>query len=224
LIPRHKADYKKAAPWLKLLNSCRWHQLYLYKHPEVKPALLTHFEPWFPLLWTDGVLEPLVLQGFLLVNLKHFTGNTDKVAYIEREKDVQTGSNSLLLHQKTASGNAMLYIIRILLYFLDLKFTSSSEGLNAYDRNLGAIFYLPRFNENCGWMHTSSNVDVADMYAEKIVTKTTNYFMNTKKSASLIEEENNLNYLENETDTQNLYHLLHNQWSYNGKRDENGSL
>jgi acyl-homoserine lactone acylase PvdQ len=32
---------------------------------------------------------------------------------------------------------------------------------------LGDIFYLPGFNENCGWMHTSSNVDVSDMYAEK---------------------------------------------------------
>jgi hypothetical protein len=30
---------------------------FTFKHPEVKPALLTHFEPWFPLLWTDGTLE-----------------------------------------------------------------------------------------------------------------------------------------------------------------------
>jgi acyl-homoserine lactone acylase PvdQ len=43
-----KADYK-AAPWLKkLLNSyADGINFYLYKHPEVKPALLTHFEPWF---------------------------------------------------------------------------------------------------------------------------------------------------------------------------------
>jgi acyl-homoserine lactone acylase PvdQ len=31
------------------------------------------------------------------------------------------------------------------------------------------FFYLQGFNENCGWMHTSSNVDVADLYAENIV-------------------------------------------------------
>jgi acyl-homoserine lactone acylase PvdQ len=49
---------KKAAPWLKkLLNSYADGINFTYKHPEVKPALLTHFEPWFPLLWTDGALE-----------------------------------------------------------------------------------------------------------------------------------------------------------------------
>ncbi|HEY4629345.1 MAG TPA: penicillin acylase family protein, partial [Flavobacterium sp.] len=44
-----KADYKKAAPWLKkLLNSyADGINFYLHNHPEVKPALLTHFEPWF---------------------------------------------------------------------------------------------------------------------------------------------------------------------------------
>ena len=47
-----KADYKKAAPWLKkLLNSyADGINYYLYKHPEIKPLMLTHFEPWFPLL------------------------------------------------------------------------------------------------------------------------------------------------------------------------------
>jgi hypothetical protein len=97
-----KADYKKAAPWLKLLNSyADGINYYLYKHPEVQPALLTHFEPWFPTL-DRQVLEPLVLQGFLLVNKAFYSGNTDKVAYIEREKDVQTGSNGFqLLHQNS---------------------------------------------------------------------------------------------------------------------------
>jgi hypothetical protein len=56
-------------------------------------------------------------------------------------------------------------------------------------------------------MHTSSNVDVAD--AEKIVTKTTNYFMNTRKTSTSIIEKKIKLYLETGTDTQNLYHLLH---------------
>ena len=47
---------------------------------------------------------------------------------------------------------------------------SSQEGLNAYGAvTWGQFFIYQGFNENCGWMHTSSNVDVADMYAEKIV-------------------------------------------------------
>jgi acyl-homoserine lactone acylase PvdQ len=47
----------------------------------------------------------------------------------------------------------------------------SSEGLNAWSCNLGQFFIYQGFNENCGWMHTSTNVDVADMYAEKLLLK-----------------------------------------------------
>jgi acyl-homoserine lactone acylase PvdQ len=43
-------------------------------------------------------------------------------------------------------------------------------------RNLGTIFIYQGFNDYCGWMHTSSNVDVADMYAEKIRVKKTNFY------------------------------------------------
>jgi acyl-homoserine lactone acylase PvdQ len=47
-VDEAKADYKKAAPWLKkLLNSyADGINFYLYKHPEVKPAL-THLSLGF---------------------------------------------------------------------------------------------------------------------------------------------------------------------------------
>jgi acyl-homoserine lactone acylase PvdQ len=49
---------------------------------------------------------------------------------------------------------------------------SSEEGLNAYGAvTWGQFFIYQGFNENCGWMHTSTNVDVADMYAEKLLLK-----------------------------------------------------
>ena len=53
-----KADYKKSPDWLKklLVAYADGINYYLFKHPEVKPALLTHFEPWYPLLWTDGAI------------------------------------------------------------------------------------------------------------------------------------------------------------------------
>jgi hypothetical protein len=48
----------------------------------------------------------------------------------------------------------------------------SDEGLNVYSAvTWGQFFYLSSFNDYCGWMHTSSNVDVADMYAEKCAQK-----------------------------------------------------
>ncbi|MFM9625847.1 penicillin acylase family protein, partial [Streptomyces turgidiscabies] len=50
------SDYNKAPIWLKKLMNA-WADginYYLYKHPNVKPALLTSFKPWYTLLWTDG--------------------------------------------------------------------------------------------------------------------------------------------------------------------------
>lgn len=44
----------------------------------------------------------------------------------------------------------------------------SEEGLNAYGAvTWGQFFVYQGFNEYCGWMHTSSYADVADLYAEK---------------------------------------------------------
>jgi acyl-homoserine lactone acylase PvdQ len=45
----------------------------------------------------------------------------------------------------------------------------SEEGLNAYGAvTWGQFFVYQGFNEHCGWMHTSSIADVADLYAEKV--------------------------------------------------------
>jgi acyl-homoserine lactone acylase PvdQ len=46
----------------------------------------------------------------------------------------------------------------------------SEEGLNAYGAvTWGQFFVYQGFNEHCGWMHTSSQADVADLYEETII-------------------------------------------------------
>ncbi len=199
-----KADYKKAPVWLKkLLNSyADAINFYLYKHPEVKPALLTHFEPWFPLLWTDGSIGAISTADLTTVELKAFySGNNNKVAYVEREKNVQTGSNGFAFSpSKTADGNAILYINpHTTFYFRPEVQVTSEEGLNAYGAvTWGQFFVYQGFNNNCGWMHTSSNVDVADMYAEKIITKNNKLFYEfDKKLLPVLEKEITINYTEN---------------------------
>ncbi|MFZ0596022.1 MAG: penicillin acylase family protein [Flavobacterium sp.] len=199
-----KSDYKKAPLWLqKLLNSyADAINFYLYKHPEVKPALLTHFEPWFPLLWTDGSIGAISTADLSTGELKAFySGNTDKVAYVEREKNVQTGSNGFAFSpSKTADGNAILYINpHTTFYFRPEVQITSEEGLNVYGAvTWGQFFIYQGFNENCGWMHTSSNVDVADMYAEKITNKNGKLFYEfDKKLLPVIEKEITINYTEN---------------------------
>ena len=199
-----KSDYKKAPVWLKkLLNSyADAINFYLYKHPEVKPALLTHFEPWFPLLWTDGSIGAISTADLSTGELKAFySGNNDKVAYVEREKNVQTGSNGFAFSpSKTADGNAILYINpHTTFYFRPEVQIASEEGLNVYGAvTWGQFFIYQGFNENCGWMHTSSNVDVADMYAEKIINKNNKLFYEfDKKLLPVIEKEITINYTEN---------------------------
>ncbi|MEA9414669.1 penicillin acylase family protein [Flavobacterium sp. PL02] len=199
-----KVDYKKAAPWLKkLLNSyADGINYYLYKHPEVKPLLLTHFEPWFPLLWTDGSIGAISTANLSTGELKAFySGNNDKVAYVEREENVQTGSNGFAFSpSKTASGNSILYINpHTTFYFRPEVQVTSEEGLNVYGAvTWGQFFVYQGFNENCGWMHTSSNVDVADMYAEKIVEKNGNLFYEyDQELIAVIEKKITISYLEN---------------------------
>ncbi|MBU0942481.1 MAG: penicillin acylase family protein [Bacteroidetes bacterium] len=199
-----KADYKKAAPWLKkLLDSyADGINFYLYKHPEVKPALLTHFEPWYPLLWTDGSIGAISTAGLTTGELKTFySGNSDKVAYVARETEVQTGSNGFALAPaKTASGNSILYINpHTTFYFRPEVQVHSEEGLNVYGAvTWGQFFIYQGFNDYCGWMHTSSNVDVADMYAEKIVRKKEKLFYEyDSKLLHVSEKSITINYLEN---------------------------
>jgi acyl-homoserine lactone acylase PvdQ len=199
-----KNDYKNAKPWLKkLLNAyADGINYYLHKNPAVKPVLLQHFEPWYPLLWTDGSIGAISMGDLNTEELKVFySSNSDKISYVEREKNVQTGSNGFALApSKTASGNAILYINpHTSFYFRPEVQISSDEGLNAYGAvTWGQFFIYQGFNENCGWMHTSSNVDVSDMYAEKIVIKNKKVFYEYEsKLLPIIEKTIVIKYLKN---------------------------
>src|SRR5215831_14681287 len=51
-----RARYRTSPAWLKRLMDAFADGLnyYLYKHPEVKPRVITHFEPWMALSFTEG--------------------------------------------------------------------------------------------------------------------------------------------------------------------------
>lgn len=171
------ADYQKAQPWLKkLLDSyAAGINYYLYKNPQVKPALLHRFKPWYALLWTDGSIGAINTADLTIGELKKFySGDYTPTAYVPVIKDQQSGSNGFAFAPSiTESGNAILYINpHTTFYFRPEVQMQSEEGLNVYGAvTWGQFFVYQGFNEHCGWMHTSNNVDIADMYAEKI-TKT----------------------------------------------------
>jgi acyl-homoserine-lactone acylase len=200
------ADYNKAEPWMKkLLNAyADGINFYLYTHPNTKPAMLTRFKPWYPLLWTDGSIGAINTADITTAELKNFYSG-DKVTYTAEPKDPenQTGSNGFAFSPKiTASGNAILYINpHVTFYFRPEVQVTSEEGLNAYGAvTWGQMFVYQGFNEFCGWMHTSCNVDVADVYAEKISTKNGKMFYEfDNKILPVKQKKISINYLENGT-------------------------
>jgi len=172
------ADFKKSPPWLqKLMNAfADGINYYIYKHPAAKPILLHRFQPWYPLLWTDGSIGAISTGDITEADVKNFyTGSEAPVAAKKNTfKEITSGSNGFAIApSKTASGNAILYINpHVTFYFRPEVQMVSEEGLNVYGAvTWGQFFIYQGFNEYCGWMHTSSNVDVADLYEEKIVQK-----------------------------------------------------
>lgn len=167
-------DFRKAPDWLKKLCNAFADGInyYLYKHPDTRPALLTKFQPWYPLLWTDGSIGAINTADLTANDLRNLYSGSEPVA-IENKQDEQdpTGSNGFAFSPKiTESGNAILYINpHVTFYFRPEVHMVSNEGLNVYGAvTWGQFFIYQGFNEHCGWMHTSSAVDAADTYIEKI--------------------------------------------------------
>jgi acyl-homoserine-lactone acylase len=175
-------DYNNAPIWLKKLCNAYADGInyYLYKHAAVKPALLKRFQPWYPMLWTDGSIGAISTAGVGVGELQNFySGEIEPVARIENVEEKVTGSNGFAFAPTiTKSHNAILYINpHVTFYFRPEVHVVSDEGLNAYGAvTWGQFFVYQGFNEHCGWMHTSSYADVSDAYIEKITSKNGHLF------------------------------------------------
>lgn len=167
------ADFKRSPAWLQdLMNAfADGVNYYLYKHPAVKPALLKRFQPWYPLLWTDGSIGAINTAGMNEKDLAAFYGKEAPTAFRSPKEEAPVGSNGFAFAPSvTESGKAILYINpHVTFYFRPEVHIVSEQGLNVYGAvTWGQFFIYQGFNEHCGWMHTSSSVDIADLYAEKI--------------------------------------------------------
>ncbi len=168
-------DYTNAPAWLKKLCNAFADGInyYLYKNPNTKPALLNRFKPWYPFLWTDGSIGAINTAEITVNDVKDFYSadpSVTKTEVVEWEKE-STGSNGFAFSPRiTESGNAILYINpHVTFYFRPEVHMISEEGLNVYGAvTWGQFFIYQGFNEHCGWMHTSSAVDAADSYIEKV--------------------------------------------------------
>lgn len=168
-----KEEYKTSPLWLKkLLNAyADGINYYLLKHPEVKPRLITHFEPWFPLLWTDGSIGAISTGDVTEQETALFYGLPKQVASVKYQNPDEklAGSNGFAVGPSlSTSGHSLFYINpHVTFYFRPEVHVVSEEGLSVYGAvTWGQFFIYQGFNPYNGWMHTSSEVDVADAYVE----------------------------------------------------------
>src|SRR6267142_6660226 len=167
-----RAEYRASPLWLRNLMDAFADGLnyFLYKHPEVKPRVMTHFEPWMALSFTEGSIggdieriNPRDLQA--LYGSGPGTRNGD-------EEDLEldpSGSNGIAIAPRLAANHhALLWINpHTSFYFRSELQMVSDEGLNAYGAVTWGQFWIYQgFNATAGWMHTSSGVDNIDEFLE----------------------------------------------------------
>ncbi len=169
--------YAGSPDWLRKLMDAWAAGLnhYLATHPEVKPRVITRFEPWMALSFSEGSIGGDI-ERVSLKQLAAFYGNDPAaaIAFVEDPPSwaEPTGSNGIAIAPKlTAGGNALLLINPHTSFFFRSELhMSSDEGLDAYGAvTWGQFFIYQGFNKHVGWMHTSSGVDVVDEFAETIV-------------------------------------------------------
>ncbi|MBL7865668.1 MAG: penicillin acylase family protein [Cyclobacteriaceae bacterium] len=176
--------YATAPDWMKKVCQAfaDGANYYLYTHPETKPKLLRRFQPWMPLLFSEGSIGGDI-ESVSLNEIKAFYGKgaPDIKEYVSDdglEREPQGSNGISIAPSRSANGNALFLINpHTSFYFRSELHAVSEEGLNAYGAvTWGQFFIYQGFNEHCGWMHASSQADVIDEYLEKVSKKGNKFF------------------------------------------------
>jgi acyl-homoserine-lactone acylase len=168
-----RKQYAESPAWLRELMDAWADGLnyYLRTHPEVQPRVITHFEPWMALSFSEGSIGGDI-ERISIPELAKFYGQ--RVAAQPPPSTEPSGSNGFAIAPaKTQNGDALLLINpHTSFFFRAEQQVSSDEGLGVYGASTwGQFFVYQGFNERLGWMHTSSGVDVVDEFVETIVTR-----------------------------------------------------
>jgi acyl-homoserine-lactone acylase len=196
-----KRLYLESPEWLrKLMNA--WADglnFYLAKHPNVKPRVITKFEPWMPLTFSEGSIGGDI-ESIDLGQLRAFY-EKGFVAVKEPEDFTKEplGSNGISISPSNTKNKKALLLINphTSFFFRSELQVTSSEGLNAYGASTwGQFFIYQGFNERLGWMHTSSDVDAIDEWLETVVKKTdgTWYYRHGGSEKKITAKEIGINY------------------------------
>jgi len=178
-----KADYAASPPAMRKLMDAWADGLnyYLATHPSVHPRVITHFEPWMVMSFTEGSIGGDI-ERIDLDKLRDFYSRGPNVAsasgahawmsdLFRKQPNEPQGSNGIAIVPKlTGDGGSLLLINpHTSFYFRSELQMSSDEGLDVYGAaTWGQFFIYQGFNPHVGWMHTSTGVDNVDEFAEKV--------------------------------------------------------
>ena len=185
------AIYRKSPGWMKQLLDAfaDGTNYYLHTHPAVTPKLLKRFQPWMPLMFSEGSIGGNIsvvsidrLKAFYeaagVPGRKSTSQNNSNVDQYENNADhyerESVGSNGFAIAPaKSATKNALLLINpHTSFYFRSEVQMVSQAGLSTYGAvTWGQFFVYQGFNDHCGWMHTTSYADSMDEYLETIEKK-----------------------------------------------------
>jgi acyl-homoserine-lactone acylase len=181
-----KAKYAAAPGWLRALMDAWADGLnyWLATNPGAHPQVITHFEPWMTLAFSEGSIggdiERIDLKALQAFYDHPRTAEMQGAASAEMaaatamptaKRPGLQGSNGIAIAPKnTLAGHALLLINpHTSFYFRSELQMSSDQGLDAYGAaTWGQFFVYQGFNPHVGWMHTSSGVDNVDQFAETI--------------------------------------------------------
>ena len=182
-----QAKYAASPAWLQGLMAAFADGLnfYLHTHPEVKPKLITRFEPWMALAFSEGSIGGDI-ESIELKDLEAFYGKQPKTTAVQPDASNKLADNSNALDAEPRGSNGFAIAPRLTkaghpllminphtsFYFRPEIHMVSEEGLNAYGAvTWGQFFIYQGFNERAGWMHTSGGGDVIDEYLETVTER-----------------------------------------------------
>src|SRR5436309_3899386 len=159
-----KAKYDASPAWLKSLMNAYADGLnyYLAKHPQVKPRVITRFEPWMALTFSEGSIGGDI-EKVNLTQLEAFYGKGSKKEATQAAAELPvyvepTGSNgAAVAPSNTTTHHALLLINPHTSFFFRAEAQMvSDEWLNPYAAlTWGQVVTYQGFTERAGWMHTS---------------------------------------------------------------------
>ncbi len=182
-----KQQYTASPAWLKALMNAFADGLnyYLYTHPNVKPRLITRFEPWMALSFTEGSIGGDI-ERVNLAQLEAFYGKGPvtqamaQAAPADEDPFVEpSGSNGMAVAPSNTADHRALLLINphTSFYFRSELQMVSDQGLDAYGAvTWGQFFIYQGFNEHAGWMHTTSGVNAVTEYVETVQQKGDRFF------------------------------------------------